>query len=123
MVPFTFRIQVSHQTQGPPSESLPAAPGIQQGASRRRSSAELSTLSRHDEGTGAPRLGAAGCPSRCVTRTSRAYARIAAVIRAVALSALSTGSAIVTPGDPEMVNSLVSAMSGRGWTAGLTSVV
>lgn len=54
---------------------------------------------------------------------SRAYARIAAVIRAVAFSALVTGSAIVAPGDPEMVNSLVPAMSGRGWTAGLTSVV
>ena len=35
LVPFTFRIAVSHQTQGPSSESLPAAPGIQQGASRR----------------------------------------------------------------------------------------
>jgi len=32
LVPFTFRIQVSHQTQEPPSEFLPAAPGIQQGA-------------------------------------------------------------------------------------------
>jgi hypothetical protein len=27
LVPFTFRIQVSHQTQEPPSEFLPAAPG------------------------------------------------------------------------------------------------
>jgi len=39
IVPFTFRIQVKpsdhHQTQGPPFESFPAAPGIQQGASRR----------------------------------------------------------------------------------------
>jgi hypothetical protein len=35
LVPFTFRIQVSHSTQEPPSKSLPAAPGIQQGASRR----------------------------------------------------------------------------------------
>src|SRR6266511_404314 len=35
LVPFTFRIQVSHQTQEPPSEFLPAAPWIQQGASRR----------------------------------------------------------------------------------------
>ena len=39
LVPFTFRIQVSHQTQEPPSEFLPAAPGIQQGASRRSESA------------------------------------------------------------------------------------
>jgi hypothetical protein len=39
LVPFTFRIQVSHQTQEPPSEFLPAAPGIQQGASRRSGSA------------------------------------------------------------------------------------
>ena len=38
LVPFTFRIAVSHQTQGPSSESLPAAPGIQQGASRRNRS-------------------------------------------------------------------------------------
>jgi hypothetical protein len=38
--PFTFRIQVSHQTQEPPSEFLPDAPGgIQQGVSRRNSSA------------------------------------------------------------------------------------
>ena len=39
IVPFTFRIQVSHQTQEPPSKSFPAAPGIQQGASRRTGSA------------------------------------------------------------------------------------
>src|SRR5258706_16165584 len=39
LVPFTFRIQVSHQTQEPPSEFLPAALGIQQGASRRIASA------------------------------------------------------------------------------------
>jgi hypothetical protein len=30
LVPFTFRIQVSHQTQEPPSEFLPAEPGIRQ---------------------------------------------------------------------------------------------
>jgi hypothetical protein len=35
IVPFPFRVQVSHQTQEPPFESLPAEPGIQQGASRR----------------------------------------------------------------------------------------
>jgi hypothetical protein len=35
--PSPFRIQVSHQTQEPPSEFLPAAPGIQQGAARRTS--------------------------------------------------------------------------------------
>src|SRR3954447_2469083 len=35
LVPFTFRIQVSHRTQEPPSEFFPAAPGIQQGASWR----------------------------------------------------------------------------------------
>src|SRR5262245_8282085 len=33
--PLAFRIWVSHSTQEPPSKSLPAAPGIQQGASRR----------------------------------------------------------------------------------------
>jgi hypothetical protein len=33
--PFTFQIQISHQTSGISSESLPAQPGIQQGASRR----------------------------------------------------------------------------------------
>jgi hypothetical protein len=38
LVPFTFRIQVSHQTQEPPSGFLPAALGIQQGASRRAGS-------------------------------------------------------------------------------------
>src|SRR6185312_7150250 len=35
LVPSTFRLQVSHLTQEPPSKSLPAEPGIQQGASRR----------------------------------------------------------------------------------------
>src|SRR3954454_11978122 len=30
LVPFAFRIQVSHSTQEPPSKSLPAEPGIQQ---------------------------------------------------------------------------------------------
>ena len=34
-VPFTFRIRVSHWTQEPSFEFLPAAPGIQQSASRR----------------------------------------------------------------------------------------
>jgi hypothetical protein len=33
--PITFRIRVSHQAQEPPSKSLPAELGIQQGASRR----------------------------------------------------------------------------------------
>ena len=37
-------LQVSHQTQEPPSEFLPAALGIQQGASRRTGSAALSLL-------------------------------------------------------------------------------
>jgi hypothetical protein len=35
VVPFTFRIWVSHWTQEPSFEFLPAAPGIQQSASRR----------------------------------------------------------------------------------------
>ena len=35
LVPFTFRIQVSHPTQEPPSKFLPAKPEIQQSASRR----------------------------------------------------------------------------------------
>ena len=35
LVPFTFRIQVSHQAHEPPSEFVPAAPGIQRGASWR----------------------------------------------------------------------------------------
>jgi hypothetical protein len=38
VVPFTFRIQVSHSAQEPPFEFLPAMPGIQQGASWRTSS-------------------------------------------------------------------------------------
>ena len=38
VVPFTFRIQVSQQTQEPPSEFLPAEPGIQPGASWRTAS-------------------------------------------------------------------------------------
>ena len=38
VVPFTFRIQVSQQTQEPPSEVLPAEPGIQPGASWRTAS-------------------------------------------------------------------------------------
>jgi hypothetical protein len=41
LVPFTFRIQVSHQTQEPPSEFLPAAPEIQQGASWRTLNADV----------------------------------------------------------------------------------
>src|ERR671916_428753 len=43
LVPFTFRIQVSHSTQEPPSKSLPAEPGIQQGASRRTTCARPPT--------------------------------------------------------------------------------
>src|ERR1700730_11296646 len=39
--PSPFRIQVSHQTHEPPSEFLPAIPGIQQGASRRSGSAAV----------------------------------------------------------------------------------
>jgi hypothetical protein len=46
LVPFTFRIQVSHQTQEPPSEFLPAALGIQQGASRRSASADVRANAR-----------------------------------------------------------------------------
>ena len=38
IVPVRFPVQVSHQTQEPPFESLPAEPGIQQSASRRRCS-------------------------------------------------------------------------------------
>jgi hypothetical protein len=38
VVPFTFRIQVSQQTQEPPSEFLPTEPGIQPGASWRTAS-------------------------------------------------------------------------------------
>src|SRR5437868_2002898 len=38
IVPFTFRIRVSHWTQEPPFEFLPAALGIRQGASRRNRS-------------------------------------------------------------------------------------
>lgn len=38
--PSPFRIQVSHQTQEPPSEFLPAASGIQQGAARRTAHAD-----------------------------------------------------------------------------------
>ena len=38
VVPFTFQIQVSQQTQEPPSEFLPAEPGIQPGASWRTAS-------------------------------------------------------------------------------------
>jgi hypothetical protein len=41
IVPFTFQIQVSHQTQEPPFEFLPAAPGIQQSASWRTSASPL----------------------------------------------------------------------------------
>jgi hypothetical protein len=41
VVPFTFRIQVSHRTQEPPSEFLPAELGIHQGASWRITSAAI----------------------------------------------------------------------------------
>src|SRR5262245_42385996 len=39
LVPVTFRIKVSQRTQEPPSEFLPAQPGIHTGASRRTTSA------------------------------------------------------------------------------------
>jgi hypothetical protein len=39
--PFTFRIQVSHRTQEPPSEFFPAEPGIQRSASWRTGSAAI----------------------------------------------------------------------------------
>jgi len=39
LVPFPFRVQVSHRTQEPPSEFLPAMPGMQQGASWRSAGA------------------------------------------------------------------------------------
>src|ERR1700674_4152758 len=42
IVPFTFRIRVSHWTQEPPFEFLPAAPGIRQGASRRNTGSSRS---------------------------------------------------------------------------------
>jgi hypothetical protein len=45
IVPFRFPVQVSHQTQEPPSKSLPAEPEIQQGASRR--SRGMSSGARH----------------------------------------------------------------------------
>ena len=35
--PLSFHLEVGQVTHGPPSESIPAAPGIQQGASRRTS--------------------------------------------------------------------------------------
>jgi hypothetical protein len=55
LVPFTFQIQVSHQTQEPPSEFLPAALGIQQGASRRSGSADERTSGANgDPGTSLP---------------------------------------------------------------------
>jgi hypothetical protein len=44
--PITFRIRVSHQAQEPPSESLPAELGIQQGASRRSYNAHRPHQSR-----------------------------------------------------------------------------
>jgi hypothetical protein len=44
--PITFRIRVSHQAQEPPSESLPAELGIQQGASRRSYNAHRAHQSR-----------------------------------------------------------------------------
>src|SRR3954447_16306605 len=56
LVPFTFRIQVSHSTQEPPSKSLPAEPGIQQGASRRTGFARPATGHRRPAWMGA------GCP-------------------------------------------------------------
>ena len=75
LVPFTFRIQVSHQTQEPPSEFLPAAPGIQQGASRRSAFAADRPLRNV---TNSVRLAARLCrdedanPFTCVAETSGA---------------------------------------------------
>src|SRR6266508_5371420 len=43
--PFTFRIEVSHQTQEPPSEFLPATLGIRQSASRRSTALKLRIVS------------------------------------------------------------------------------
>ena len=61
LVPFTFRIQVSHSTQEPPSKSLPAEPGIQQSASRR-------TWSARHASAGWP----GSAPSRPCARSARA---------------------------------------------------
>jgi len=49
VVPFTFRIQISHPTQEPPSKSLPAGLGIQQSASRRTSFSRSSTCVGRDD--------------------------------------------------------------------------
>src|ERR1019366_2002290 len=43
LVPFTFRLQVSHQTQEPPFEFLPAMPGMRQGASWRTTCSRSAT--------------------------------------------------------------------------------
>jgi hypothetical protein len=62
-VPFAFRLQVSHQTQEPPSESLPAAPGIPRGASWR-------TDVRYGGSPGGASLGTAVFHSACDLRRS-----------------------------------------------------
>ena len=78
LVPFTFRIQVSHQTQEPPSEFLPAEPGIQQGASWRTGTARSSRWSGVDRRAGAF-VGDAGRGQR-VAPVSGAVAGVAALI-------------------------------------------
>ena len=55
LVPSAFQHQVSHSTQKPPSEFLPAAPGIQQGASRR------TWCARRPTGHRPPAAGLDGC--------------------------------------------------------------
>ncbi len=67
VVPFTFRIQVSQQTQEPPSEFLPAEPGIQPGASWRTASGRRPAPRRAARG-GPPRHRR---PSRRGTRSAR----------------------------------------------------
>ena len=59
VVPFTFRIQVSQQTQEPPSEFLPAEPGIQPGASWRTATGQRPGPRR------APVAGALGVGAGC----------------------------------------------------------
>lgn len=54
--PFGFHFQVGQVTQEPPSEFLPAVPGIQRSASRRTLDFKQSSFYRYHAGPATPRL-------------------------------------------------------------------
>ena len=92
VVPFTFRIQVSQQTQEPPSEFLPAEPGIQPGASWRTASGQRPGP-RRGLRRGRPRRSAGQAARRWLARWQRRPGRSAkSSTPTMSGAALATGS-------------------------------